>query len=166
ASVEIAVDVLFDESARVERHPDIDLAVVVRVLLLFGRLALRVELANDVLDAVEVRVDLAADNDLAARLGFAERLVDATNVRSDGARTGGFADLDVGLVLPLAHRAIVVRPVRLVLRAARRRRGFLRRRLAATARDSENRKSKKSLHFLAPGFGFGAPASFFVPPSG
>src|SRR5262249_47987307 len=77
--------------------------------------------ADVVLDAVEVRVDLAADERLVTPLAFAEGLEDAPDVRPERAGACGLGDLQLGLVLPIAHRAIVLRPLARIFGAAGRR---------------------------------------------
>jgi len=64
-----------------EVEPHVDATIEIAIGLFVLRLALAVEGADDVFDPVEVRVDLTASERFVVVFAFAERLVDAPNVR-------------------------------------------------------------------------------------
>src|SRR5262249_27329542 len=106
-AVEVGVELFFDDAAAAERDPGVDAAVVVAVRFLVQAFALFVVRADDVLDAVEVGVDLAAHDDLVQRITAAHHLVDAPHVGLQRAGARRLHHFAIDATAVLAARSII-----------------------------------------------------------
>src|SRR4029077_6759284 len=106
-AVAIAIPLFLRDVTAGELDPGVDLSVVVAVRLFVDRVALVVVHADDVLDAVEVGVDLTAEEDATSIVALPHDAEDPAHVRE---RRSGAIRLD-----DLAIRASLVVAARLVV---------------------------------------------------